>query len=65
MVWRLLFCPSRKDREIADQLRALKTLKVTRGGGMSIDPLEIARNEHFIAASKVAKRIVAESNKGL
>lgn len=62
MFWRLLFWPSREQRELADSLRTLKTLKVTRGGGISIDPLEIARDEHFIAASKVAKRIVADQS---
>lgn len=63
MLWRLLLWPSREQRELADRLRALKTLRVTRGGGMSIDPLEIVRSESFIAASKVARRIVESASR--
>ena len=63
MLWRLLCWPSKQDRELMKSLKALKTLKVTRGGGMSIDPLEIIRSKEFIAASRVAKRIVERDTK--
>lgn len=55
----LLFKTSKREKEILDSLRELRTLRVSARGGMSIDSREILTNEHFIEASKKAKKIVA------
>lgn len=55
----LLWKPSKRERKLLDALRDLQTLRVSPRGGMSIDSKEILSNEHFIAASKRAKKIVA------
>lgn len=54
---RLLFWLSREERKALDELRGLKTLKVTRGGGMSVDPGEIQRCEGFREASRRVARL--------
>ncbi len=55
----LLFKTSKREKEILDSLRELRTLRVSARGGMSIDSREILTNELFIEASKKAKKIVA------
>jgi hypothetical protein len=55
----LLWKPSKREKELLDALRDLQTLHVSSRGGMSIDSKEILRDENFIAASKKAKKIVA------
>lgn len=55
----LLFKTSKREKEILDSLRELRTLRVTDRGGMSIDSQEILMSERFIEASKKAKKIVA------
>jgi len=55
----LLWKPSKRERKLLDALRDLQTLRVSPRGGMSIDSKEILQNRHFIAASKKAKKIVA------
>lgn len=56
-----LLLSKRTDREmkLADSIRAMKTVQVSRRGGISLDSLEILNNEHFIEASKKAKKLVA------
>lgn len=56
---RLLSKPSKRERKLLDALRDLRSLRVSSRGGMSIDSKEILSNQHFIAASKKAKTIVA------
>ncbi|RML92462.1 Uncharacterised protein [Ectopseudomonas mendocina] len=55
----LLFKTSKREKEILDSLRELRTLRVSDRGGMSIDSREILTSELFIEASKKAKKIVA------
>lgn len=55
----LLFKASKREKEILDSLRELRTLRVSDRGGMSIDSREILMSERFIEASKKAKKIVA------
>jgi hypothetical protein len=55
----LLLKPNKREQELLDALRGLQTLRVSSRGGMSIDSREILTNEQFIAASKQAKKIVA------
>lgn len=55
----LLFKTSKREKEILDSLRELRTLRVSDRGGMSIDSREILASELFIEASKKAKKIVA------
>lgn len=55
----LLFKISKREKEILDALRELRTLRVSNRGGMSIDSQEILMNECFIEASKRARKIVA------
>lgn len=55
----LLFKTSKREKEILDSLRELRTLRVSDRGGMSIDSREILESEVFIEASKKAKKIVA------
>ena len=50
---------TQRERELADSIRRLKTLKVSSKGGISIDSMEIIRNPHFVKASQQAKEIVA------
>lgn len=60
---RMLFWLRRDERKILEQIRELKTLKVTPRGGMSIDPLEIIQSDHFLKASRMAKRIVERDSR--
>ncbi len=56
----LLWKASKREKEILDSLRELRTLRVSNRGGMSIDSQEILKSKHFIEASKKAKKIVAK-----
>lgn len=56
----LLSRRSDEEKRIADSIRAMKTVRVSGRGGVSIDSLEILRNEQFIKASQRAKRLVAD-----
>lgn len=55
----LLIKASKREREILESLRELRTLRISDRGGMSIDSREILMSERFIEASKKAKKIVA------
>lgn len=48
-----------REKELADALRALKTVRVSMYGGISLDSMEILRDKKFIEASKKAQKIVA------
>lgn len=50
---------SEREKELADALRALKTLQVSMRGGISLDSMEILQDKHFIEASRKAKKTVA------
>ena len=58
---RLLLRTTKREKEILESLRNLKTLRVNERGGMSIDSREILNSQRFIEASKKAKKIVANS----
>jgi len=55
----LFWKPSKREKALADAIRELRTLRVSDRGGMSIDSQEILSDQHFIDASKQAKKIVA------
>jgi len=48
-----------REKELADSIRAMKTVRVSKRGGISLDSSEILQDERFIEASKKAKMIVA------
>lgn len=48
-----------REIELANTLRAMKTLYVSSRGGVSLSSAEILRDKNFISASKKAKEIVA------
>ncbi|MBN2991922.1 hypothetical protein JWR97_11690 [Pseudomonas cedrina subsp. fulgida] len=50
---------SEREKELADSLRAMKTIRVSMRGGISLDSSEILQDKNFIEASKKAKKIVA------
>lgn len=50
---------SEREKELADALRALKTLQVSMRGGISLDSMEILQDKYFIEASRKAKKTVA------
>lgn len=56
----LLWGASKREKEILESLRKLKTLRVNNRGGMSIDSQEVLKSSKFIAASEKAKKIVAK-----
>lgn len=47
-----------EEKKVADSIRALKTLRVSKRGGISLDSIEILESKNFIEASKKAKLIV-------
>lgn len=47
-----------EQKELADSIRQLETLKVSRRGSISLESREIINSDTFVAASKKAKRIV-------
>lgn len=55
----LLSKPTERQKKLADSIRAMETVHVSRRGGISLDSLEILKSEHFIEASKKAKKLVA------
>lgn len=62
-IFRLLFGEpgagmSEEDRDISDQIRKLKTLKV-KGGHISIDPSEVVTEEFERDRSEAGKRYVS------
>lgn len=60
MGWRMLFWLRPDEQKVLDELRGLKTLKVTRRGGMSVDPAEISSSECFQEASRRVSRLAFE-----
>lgn len=48
-----------REKELADALRAMKTVRVSMRGGISLDSMEILTDKKFIEASKKAQQIVA------
>ena len=54
----LLWKRSKREKDLADALREMSTLRVSQWGGISIDSQEILRNQNFIDACKRAKKIV-------
>ncbi|VVQ38472.1 hypothetical protein PS943_05916 [Pseudomonas fluorescens] len=48
-----------REKELADSIRAMKTIRVSMRGGISLDSTEILQDKNFIEASKKAKKIVA------
>ncbi|CAG8863393.1 hypothetical protein PS627_00331 [Pseudomonas fluorescens] len=57
----LLWKRSKREKDLADALRGMRTLRVGQRGGISIDSQEILSDQHFIEASKKAKKIVANA----
>ena len=54
-----LFKRSEREKQLAKSIRALKTVRVSDRGAISIDVAEILQDRSFIEASKKAKQIVA------
>lgn len=56
-----IFFSKRTERELelANALRAMKTLHVSSRGGISLSSAEIIQDKNFVEASKKAKEIVA------
>lgn len=52
---------TKREMELADSIRAMETVRVSKRGGISLDSSEILRDQNFINASERAKKIVAAS----
>jgi hypothetical protein len=55
----LLSRRTEREKKLADSIRAMQTVQVSRHGGISLDSLEILNDKYFIEASKKAKLMVA------
>lgn len=54
----MLFKVSKEQKEMLDNLRKMKTLKVNDKGGISVDPNEIVNREEFKESVRKSRKYI-------